>query len=206
MEIIPLIVGLLEVNCYIVGDSKKNEWAVIDPGGDPDKIVEIIKEKDAKIKFIINTHGHPDHTAANAIIKEKTSAPIYIHRQDGKLLSTLFTSFASLTGIKGVPSKPDRLLEDGEELSLGDIKLKVIYTPGHTRGGICLFSDKILFSGDTLFAGSIGRTDLPGGSLKTLVASIKTKLFVLPDDTAVYPGHGPETTLEQEKRFNPFLS
>lgn len=206
MDIIFLTVGLLEVNCYIIGDRFKNEWAVIDPGGDADKILEVIEDKKAKIKFIINTHGHPDHTAANAEIKKKTSAPIYIHKSDGKLLSGFFTQVAGLAGIKSSPSIPDHFLEDGDEIPLGDIKFRVIHTPGHTRGGICLFSDRTLFSGDTLFADSIGRTDLPGGSLKTLAASIKTKLFILPDDTVVFPGHGPQTTLGHEKRFNPFLS
>ena len=206
MEIIPLIVGELEVNCYIIGDSKKNEWAVIDPGGDAEKILEVIREKNARVKFILNTHGHPDHTGANSKIKEKTNAPLYIHKADATLVSGLFNQLARLTGIKGSPFKPDHFLEEGDELPLGDISLKVFHTPGHTRGGICLFFDKVLFSGDTLFANSIGRTDLPGGSLSTLLSSIRKKLFSLPDDVVVYPGHGPQTTIGEEKRSNPFLA
>lgn len=205
MEIITLIVGELETNCYIIGDIDKNEWAVIDPGADSEKILKIIKERNAKVKFIINTHGHPDHTGANNEIKEHTGAPIYIHRADATFLSTLFTRLGQLSGIKGSLSRPDNFLEEGEELSLGDIRLKIIHTPGHTRGGICLLCDSVLFSGDTLFAGSIGRTDLPGGSLSALVRSIREKLFSLPDEVVIYPGHGSSTTLGEEKKSNPFL-
>ena len=205
MEIIPLIVGALEVNCYIVGDKEKNEWAVIDPGGDPEKILGVIKEKNARVKFIINTHGHPDHTGADNKIKQETGAPLYIHKADATLITGIFNQLARLTGINGSSFKPDHFLEDGDTLSLGDISLKVLHTPGHTRGGICLFFDNVLFCGDTLFAGSIGRTDLPGGSLSTLLKSVREKLFSLPDDVVVYPGHGPQTTLGEEKRSNPFL-
>ncbi|MBL7170536.1 MAG: MBL fold metallo-hydrolase [Candidatus Omnitrophica bacterium] len=205
MEIIPLIVGALAVNCYIVGDKEKNEWAVIDPGGDLEKILGVIKKKNARVKFIINTHGHPDHTGADSKIKQETGAPLYIHKADATLTTGIFNQLARLTGINGSSFKPDHFLEDGDTLSLGDISLKVLHTPGHTRGGICLFFDNVLFCGDTLFAGSIGRTDLPGGSLPTLLKSIKEKLFSLPDDVVVYPGHGPQTTLGEEKRSNPFL-
>ncbi len=205
MEIIPLIVGALEVNCYIVGDKEKNEWAVIDPGGDPEKILGVIKEKNVRVKFIINTHGHPDHTGADSKIKQETGAPIYIHKADATFTTGIFNQLARLTGINGSSFKPDHFLEDGDTLSLGDISLKVLHTPGHTRGGICLFFNNVLFCGDTLFAGSIGRTDLPGGSLPTLLKSIREKLFSLPDDVVVYPGHGPQTTLGEEKRSNPFL-
>lgn len=199
MEIISLIVGELEVNCYIIGDGDRNEWAVIDPGADAEKILKVIKEKDARVKFVINTHGHPDHTGANREVMKQTGAPLYIHKADANLLSGLFTQLARLTGIKGSSSRPDHFLDEGDELSLGDIPLRVLHTPGHTRGGICLFFDRVLFSGDTLFAGSIGRTDLPGGSLPALLDSIREKLFSLPDDVVVYPGHGPRTTLGEEK-------
>ena len=188
MEIVNLIVGELEVNCYLVGDREKNEWLVIDPGGDEEKILEAIEKRKADIKFIINTHGHPDHTGANNIIKKETGAPLYIHKEDASLLS-----------------KPDHFLKEGDILPLGDTSLKVIHTPGHTRGGICLLAPEALFSGDTLFAGSIGRTDLPGGSLPVLLRSIRDKLFSLPENTKVYPGHGPQTTIGEEKRSNPFL-
>jgi glyoxylase-like metal-dependent hydrolase (beta-lactamase superfamily II) len=204
-ELINLVVGALEVNCYIIGDNKKNEWAIIDPGGDAEKILKIIKRKNARVKFIINTHGHPDHTGANTKIKQETNAPLYIHKSDVTLGSGVFNQLARLTGIKGSPFKPDHFLNDGDTLSLGDIVLRIIHTPGHTQGGVCLFFDKILFSGDTLFAGSIGRTDLPGGSLTALLSSIKEKLFSLPDDIIVYPGHGPQTTLGEEKSSNPFV-
>ena len=206
MEIIHLIVGTLEVNCYIVGDEAKNEWAVIDPGGDAEKILEVIKEKKVRVKFIINTHGHPDHTEACTEVKQGTGAPLYIHKADATFLSGTFNQLARLTGIKASSFKPDHFLNDGDTLSLGDISFKVLHTPGHTRGGICLFFDNVLFSGDTLFAGSIGRTDLPGGSLSTLLNSVREKLFCFPDSVVVYPGHGPQTTIGQEKSSNPFLT
>ena len=205
MEIVNLIVGELEVNCYLVGDREKNEWLVIDPGGDEEKILEAIEKRKADIKFIINTHGHPDHTGANNIIKKETGAPLYIHKEDASLLSGLFTQLARLSGIKSSTSKPDHFLKEGDILPLGDTSLKVIHTPGHTRGGICLLAPEALFSGDTLFAGSIGRTDLPGGSLPVLLRSIRDKLFSLPENTKVYPGHGPQTTIGEEKSSNPFL-
>lgn len=205
MEIITLVVGELEVNCYLVGDAKKNEWLIIDPGGEGKEILETIAGKKAGIKFIVNTHGHPDHTSANNVIKKETGAPLYIHKADASFLSGLFTTMARLSGIKGASSKPDCFLKEGDTVSIGDISFKVIHTPGHTPGGICLYARGVLFSGDTLFAASIGRTDLPGGSLDNLLNSIKDKLFSLPDETMVYPGHGPRTSIAEEKNSNPFF-
>lgn len=205
MEIIELVVGELDVNCYIIGEGEKNEWAVIDPGGDAEKILDVIRHRHIPVKFIINTHGHPDHTGANSRVKKATGAPLYIHKDDANMLSGLFVQLARSTGIKGASSTPDYFLKDGEELFLGDTALRIIHTPGHTRGGICILTDCAIFTGDTLFAGSIGRTDLPGGSLSTLLKSIKERLFLFPDELVVYPGHGPKTTLGEEKHHNPFL-
>ena len=161
---------------------------------------------------IINTHAHPDHTAANAALEKRYGIPLWIHRDDA---STLAQSgmLSKVTGIFFAPSPPpDRLLSDGDELGVGGHKLKVIHTPGHSTGSICLFykgvedEAPVLFSGDTVFEGSVGRTDLPGGSYEALINSIKTRITPLPSHTRILPGHGPETTLEREKRTNPFFN
>ncbi|SLM29287.1 putative Hydroxyacylglutathione hydrolase [Desulfamplus magnetovallimortis] len=200
-----LEVGPIMANCYILGCEKTKEAAVIDPGDDSDRILMTLAENKLKVKYIINTHGHFDHVGANKKMKEATGAPIMIHAEDEPMLSQLNRAAASF-GLSAENSPgADKNLNDGDSISFGDITLNVIHTPGHSRGGVCLYTKGYLFVGDTLFAGSIGRTDLPGGDYNTLISSIKEKLFSLPDDTCVYTGHGPETTLAREKRSNPFL-
>ncbi|MGB8648825.1 MAG: MBL fold metallo-hydrolase [Anaerolineae bacterium] len=202
-----LRVGPLAVNCYIVGDESSREVVVIDPGGDVSKIVEMLRQMRARVTAIILTHAHFDHIMGIQGVKDNTGAPLLIGVDEAPILSSAEEQgkFFGLT-IPNPPA-PDRLVQDGEIVSTGSVQLQVITTPGHTPGGICLWSekDKALFSGDTLMRGGIGRTDFPGGSMTDELRSIRTKLLTLPLDTRVYPGHGPVTTIAEEKGFNPFL-
>ncbi|MFN2435878.1 MAG: MBL fold metallo-hydrolase [Desulfotignum sp.] len=205
MIIKKLEVGPIMANCYILGCEQTREAVVIDPGDDPDRILMTLAKEKLTVKYLIDTHGHFDHVGANRRMKEVTGAELAIHPDDVPMLAQLSRSAASF-GLSAEDSpEPDLLLNEGDTVSFGNITLKVIHTPGHSRGGICLYTPGYLFAGDTLFAGSIGRTDLPGGDYDTLIAGIKQKLLNLPDDTRVYTGHGPETTIADEKRMNPFL-
>jgi glyoxylase-like metal-dependent hydrolase (beta-lactamase superfamily II) len=200
-----LAVGPIQANCYVLGCEETLEAAVIDPGDEADRILFSMSEAKLKLKYIINTHGHFDHVGANKRLKDVSGAQILIHPLDAPLLNHLSTSAASwgLT-IEDSPP-PDRMLEETDTVSVGNITLSTIHTPGHTPGGISLHTDGFVFVGDTLFAGSVGRTDFPGGDFATLRSSIKNKLFVLGDDVRVLPGHMGETTIGQEKRHNPFV-
>lgn len=205
MIIEKLEVGPIMANCYILGCERTKESVVVDPGDDGDQILMALAKLELKVKYLINTHGHFDHVGANKKMKEVTQAILAIHPDDEPMLMELSKS-ASMFGLSAENSPPaDLLLNHGDRVSFGDITLEVIHTPGHSKGGICLYTKGHLFAGDTLFRSSIGRTDLPGGDFDTLISSIKTKLFKLPDDTIVYTGHGPETTIGDEKRMNPFL-
>ena len=205
MIIKKLEVGPIMANCFIVGCETTKEAAVIDPGDDADRILMELAKSDLKVKYLINTHGHFDHVGANKRMKEVTGATLAIHPEDEPMLEQLSQS-AMMFGLAAENSPAaDISLNDGDTLSFGEITLKVIHTPGHSRGGVCLHTTGHLFAGDTLFAGSIGRTDLAGGDYDTLIASIKNSLLSLDDDTIVYTGHGPETTIGNEKRMNPFL-
>jgi hydroxyacylglutathione hydrolase len=200
-----LEVGPIMANCFILGCENTKESVVIDPGDDADKILMELAKSELKVKYLINTHGHFDHVGGNKKMKEATNAILAIHPDDEPMLSELAKS-ASMFGLSAENSPPpDLYLNHGDEISFGDITLEIIHTPGHSKGGICLYTKGHLFSGDTLFAGSIGRTDLPGGDYDTLISSIKTKLLNLDDNTIVYTGHGPESTIGNEKRMNPFL-
>ncbi len=198
--------GPLEVNCYIIGCEETREAAVIDPGGDVDRILQLLRKHRLNAVKIINTHGHFDHIGGNRALLEATGAELIIHQDDRLLLDQAGTHAANF-GLRADPSPaPTRELIGGETLQLGKLSLQVIHTPGHSPGGICLYVEDILIVGDTLFAGSIGRTDLPGGDHQLLINGIKEKLLSLPEATRVYPGHGPMTTIGQEKLYNPFLS
>jgi len=200
-----LAVGPIMANCYILGCEETKSAAVIDPGDDADRILMVLAESGLTVTSIINTHGHFDHVSANKRMKEVTGAELLIHPLDAPMLSQL-SATASAWGLTSENSPPpDRTIEDGDEVQVGSIVLKVIHTPGHTPGGISLHADGAVFVGDTLFAGSIGRTDFPGGDFGVLKASIQKKLFVLDDDVTVYPGHMGLTTIGQEKRTNPFV-
>ncbi|MGI6453500.1 MAG: MBL fold metallo-hydrolase [Syntrophomonadaceae bacterium] len=201
-----LVVSSMAVNCYFVGCEETREVAVIDPGGEPGTILKYLEKEKLKPIYIINTHGHIDHIGGNQKIKEATGAKILIHEKDATMLENPRSSFAILLGsqIKAAPA--DQLLKDGDIIKIGNtVKLKVIHTPGHTPGGICLSTDNIIFVGDTLFQGSIGRTDLPGGSYSQLINAIKERLLPFDDDVVCYPGHGPATTIGFERKHNPFL-
>lgn len=198
-------VGAFGTNCYLVYRQENPKCLVVDPGAEPEKIFHIIAENKLEPAAIINTHGHVDHVGANKDIKDRFDIPLYIHESDSQILrSVLQSGFAMVLGAKSSPPA-DIFMKDGDQLDIGGIRLRVIHTPGHSPGSICLFGDGVLLSGDTLFCRGVGRTDFPGGSWEELDRSLKEKIYILPDDTVVFPGHGPETTIGQEKHSNPFV-
>ncbi len=200
-----VMTGSMLANCYIIADETTKEAAIIDPSTEGEEILKVIKENNLKVKYIINTHGHMDHIGANAKIKEATGAKILIHEDDRNLLISPTENLAIFWGKMTKSPPADRLLKDGEIISLGNLKIKVIHTPGHTRGSICLLVENRLFSGDTLLRDTIGRTDLPEASDRMLIQSIKERILPLGDEVQIYPGHEEETTIGQERRNNPFL-
>lgn len=206
MIIQTLVVGMFGTNCHIVGCPETKAGAIIDPGGQPELILVEVKRLGLDVRYIINTHGHFDHTMGNRAVKEATGAPLAIHPADAPLLSEPLMGMSFLM-IGKAPSSPppDIELAEGDVIEFGTIRLKVLHTPGHSPGGISLLGEDVVFTGDTLFNLGIGRTDFPGGDYRTLIQSIKTKLFVLPDDMVAYTGHGPSTTIGYEKRANPFI-
>jgi glyoxylase-like metal-dependent hydrolase (beta-lactamase superfamily II) len=200
-------VGPLGANCFVLGCATTHEGVVVDPGGDLDRVEETVKRHGLKIRYILNTHGHFDHVGGNLKAVTAFGAPLLIHKNDAPMLDRA-AEVARMYGMKGENSpEPDEFLTDGMELSFGTHRIKVLHTPGHTQGGCCLYleAEHKVITGDTLFADSIGRTDLPGGSHEQLLTSIRTALFTLPDDVTAYPGHGPETTIGHEKRNNPYF-
>lgn len=200
-----LVVGMIQANCYIVADETTREAVVIDPGGDAPVIARALEAKKLKPVAILATHGHFDHVAALTGMKRTTGAPIALHRGDLPLVQNM-ASQGLFFGVQVEPAPPpDRFLEDGETVAFGNLSLQVIHTPGHSQGSVCFLVGKSVFVGDLLFAGSIGRTDLQGGDYDTLIRSVRTRIFTLPDDTTVYPGHGPATSVGTEKRTNPFF-
>ena len=201
-----VVVGALETNCYLVYCEETRECAVIDPGADPEKIVSTIADLELKPVAVLNTHGHVDHIGANVDIVQKYGVPLMIHAADEGLLQVSdFIELSLLLGAKNSPA-PDRLLADGDEIAVGRRSLRVIHIPGHTPGSVGFVHGGLLFSGDTLFCGGVGRTDLPGGSWKDLERSIRDRILSLPEETVVLPGHGPHTTVAQERSSNPFLT
>ncbi|MBU4560796.1 MBL fold metallo-hydrolase [bacterium] len=200
-----VMIGSMLANCYIIADEETKEAAIIDPSAEEEEILRIVKDNDLKVIYIINTHGHMDHIGANAKIKERTGAEILIHEEDRNLLGSPVKNLAIFWGKMTKSPPADRFLKDGEIIPLGNLKIKVIHTPGHTRGSICLLVDDRLFTGDTLLRNSIGRADLPGASSRMLIQSIRERLLSLGDEIKIYPGHEEETTIGQEKRNNPFI-
>ena len=203
-----MIVGSMAVCCYIVACEKTGKAAVIDPGGDEKKILAEIKDKGYVVEYIIATHGHPDHVCGNRILQEATGAKIVMHRLDSLFFNKPeVRTYFSMLGLE--PSPPvDREVEEGESIDIGTVSLKIIHTPGHTPGGMCLYNAPDLITGDTLFVGGLGRTDFPGGSHEELLHSITTKLLVLPAETVVWPGHGyggSRSTIGEEKDSNPYF-
>lgn len=199
-------ISSMAVNCYIVGCEETKEAAVIDPGGNSRGILKALENNGLKAIYIINTHGHIDHIGANRTIKEATGAKVLIHKGDAKMLTNAVSNFSFMMGQQVTSPPAEEYIDEGDIIKIGNtVELEVIHTPGHSPGGICLKTGNIIFSGDTLFYGSIGRTDFPGGSYKDLISNIKNKLLCYDDDVVVYPGHGPATTIGFERKRNPFL-
>ena len=201
-------VGRFLTNCYVIACDDTRETIIIDPGFDDEveaeRVNACIKANSLKPKAVVNTHGHPDHTCGNAIAK-RYDVPIMIHKEDAHLTGILGKNIAQTFGLKNSSLPADVLLSDGDSIVFGNNSLSVIHTPGHSQGSIVLLGKNSLYTGDTLFAGSIGRTDFPESSEIQMKTSLE-KLKKLPDELAVYPGHGPATTLAREKRENPFLT
>jgi len=199
-------VGPIQANCYLFGDESTGELFVIDPGDEPERILAAVRRHGARVVAIVNTHGHFDHVMAVEAVRRATGAPFWIHEAEREVLAEGPVRAKALFGVEVPPSpEPNRWLKEGDELRVGGLGLTVRHTPGHSPGGVCLLGDGLVFVGDTLFAGSVGRTDLPGASMDVLLESIARVLLPLPDDTVCYPGHGPETTIGEERRSNPFL-
>jgi hydroxyacylglutathione hydrolase len=210
MKINRLILGDFETNCYVLRDSDKaRECLVIDTGLDAEPLLDFLGTNKLTPVALILTHGHADHIAGVEPLRKIFPAiEVYINKGDAEMLTSAAANLSVLTGNSLTARKADHFAEDGDIIDKLQIRLRVIHTPGHTPGGICLYCEKenIIFVGDTLFAGSIGRTDFPNGNMRQLIDGIKIKLFALPENTIVYPGHGPETSIGQEKADNPFLS
>jgi len=202
MLIESLSVSMFATNCYLVACPQTNEAVVIDPGAESKRIIEKIKTMNLELKYIINTHGHIDHIGANGKLKAEFQVPIMLSEKDLELYHN--PGFGLGLVLRKQPP-PDSFLLEGNRINFGKISLQVIETPGHTSGGICLLGDSVLFCGDTLFAGSIGRTDLVDGSIDMLMKSIHERLLTLPSATTVYPGHGPVTSIGVEAASNPFI-
>jgi glyoxylase-like metal-dependent hydrolase (beta-lactamase superfamily II) len=199
-----LEVGPFGANCYIVADEAAGQGMVIDPGDEADRILKRVEQLGIDIKYIVLTHGHIDHVGALGSIKKAINAAVAIHAEDMPVLND--RALSTMLGIAWRPlPQIDRLLAEGDTITVGGLSFSVIHTPGHTPGGICLLGEGVLFTGDTLFNMSVGRSDFPGGSHQQLISSIKDKLLALDDDTEVYPGHGPASTIGAERRGNPFL-
>jgi glyoxylase-like metal-dependent hydrolase (beta-lactamase superfamily II) len=197
-----LIVGPLQTNCYVAGDEATSEGIVIDPGGDADAILKVVERLALSVKLVVNTHGHFDHIMANREVMEAAGAPLAIHPADKDMLANPLRSFAFFVGHLRPSPAATVFLEEGGVVRFGTIELKILHTPGHSAGSVSLWSahDKVVFNV------GIGRTDFPGASYRVLMQSIRDKLFTLPDETVVYPGHGPETTIGFERSHNPFLA
>ncbi len=192
-----IVVGDIQTNCYLVTCSKTGESMIIDPGDEYEKINRVITKKKSSPSFIVNTHGHADHIKED----EKFHLPVYIHRLDAECLHDPEKNLSAFFGDGLVVDVDPSGLEEGDTVRVGKIVFEVIHTPGHSPGSICLKSGNTVFTGDTLFCGGYGRTDLPGGSEKELFSSIRTRLMVLPDETIIYPGHGPSSTIGAEREF-----
>jgi glyoxylase-like metal-dependent hydrolase (beta-lactamase superfamily II) len=203
--------GILGCNCSVLGDEVSKEGIIVDPGGSVDKILSIVGKHQLKIKTILHTHAHYDHILGTKEVKEKTQGEICLHEADTFLYNNLNMQLQMMgADFLGETLPVDHFVSDGDQFKFGENTLKVFHTPGHTPGSICFYCDHkekpTLLAGDTLFAGSIGRTDLWGGDFDAIIKSIKTKLLPLPDHTIVIPGHGNKTTIQKEKNFNPFIS
>ncbi|MCP4401343.1 MAG: MBL fold metallo-hydrolase [bacterium] len=200
-----IVVGPLQENCYVVACEESKEAVIIDPGDEATRIYRVLSDRDFQLKYIMNTHGHIDHIGGVAGILEESGVPFLMHQEDMYLLEGLSTDPLQAHLQISPPPNPTRFLKDRDRLSVGALEFQVLHTPGHTPGCLCFLVEQSLFSGDTLFANSIGRTDLPGGNHAQLLSSVREKLFALDDRITVYPGHGPATTIGHERQSNPFF-
>lgn len=205
MKVIQIPTQGFVANCYLVYSTDAKAGFVVDPGNNIEDIVAEIDKNNIELKYIILTHGHGDHLSGVQSLKERYDIPLLIHNEDAEMIENADLNLSRMIYQRVIELKADRLLKDGDILEFGSERVVVIHTPGHTKGGISLYFDDKLITGDTLFEGSIGRTDLYGGNLKQLKESIKGKLFDLPNNTIVYPGHGDTTTIDLEKASNPYL-
>lgn len=208
MKLEVLVVGMFEVNCYLLWDETSNSGIIIDPGDEEERIIGRIDELGFKPKAILLTHGHGDHIVAVDAVKKKYDIPLYIGKGEEELLKNPSANVSALIGHPIVAPPPDHLVEDEQLLNFGSISLRVLSTPGHSPAGVCYLYEEegLLFTGDTLFWSSIGRTDFPGCSHEQLIESIKSKILTLPDSIECFPGHGPKTTVGAERENNPFLT
>jgi len=201
----PLVVGPLLSNCYIVWDKSEKEGVVIDPGDDAENILKAINKLGVKIKYILATHGHFDHVSGVASLKKKLGVEFLAHKDDFFFIEDGKNAAGRWGFDIEQPPRPDRSIDDGDIIGVGNFRLEVLHTPGHSPGGVSFLHDHMVFGGDTLFRGSIGRTDFRKGSREELSRSIRARLYTLPNDTVVYTGHGPSTTIGDEKKYNAFV-
>ncbi|TKJ41768.1 MBL fold metallo-hydrolase [candidate division LCP-89 bacterium B3_LCP] len=199
-------VGIYMVNTYIVGCLKTQEAAIVDPGDESDRILKRCEELDLTVKYILNTHGHVDHIQDNEHIKNRTNAQIVIHEKDAGMLTSPRSNISAFIGEPKTSPPADLMFQAGVTFNVGEVAFDILHIPGHSPGSICLIHDPVAIVGDVLFCGSIGRTDFPDGSYEQLTNGIREKLLPLGDHFIAFPGHGPETTLGQERRTNPFIN
>lgn len=205
MKYIRIPAGIYAANCYIIYSESDGAGIIVDPAGDAEDLIKIIEDNKIEPKYILLTHGHADHIGAVEELKEKYSLELLIHEDDLDMIEDSKINLSSSMAMGNISLKADRLLKDGDVIPFGNSKGRVIHTPGHTKGGICFLTEGLLVTGDTLFKGSVGRSDLYGGDHDVLVNSILSKLMILPDDIIVMPGHGQESTILRERMSNPFL-
>ena len=206
LRTLKITTGAYKANCYIIYCKDTNEGIIIDPGDEPDRILDKIKNKGLKIKYIILTHGHGDHIGAVKKVMKRLNIPLLAHEDEKELLMDAAKNLSNIMVFGPTELMADKLLKDGDVIEFGNLKAEIIHTPGHTAGGICIKVGNNLITGDTIFKGSIGRTDLYSGDYRTLIKSIKNKLLLLDNKMVILPGHGEASTIGNEKVSNPFLN
>lgn len=194
-----------DTNCWLVWDSQTSYAILIDPAAPDEALLKFIRDEKLTVRYIVNTHGHADHIGGNAFFRKNLNAPVCIHKDDARMLIDGKLNLSAYLEVNMTLPEADIELSDGDKLKLGQTEITIIHTPGHTPGCISLLTENLLFSGDTLFCHDIGRTDLPGGDYQMILSSIRRKLLILPDETIVLPGHGPASTIADEKQNNPYI-
>ena len=205
LKLLVRAVGAYQINTILAWCERTKQAAVFDPGPEAEETVQEIERRDLVLQWLVNTHGHLDHIAENHVIKAHFDVPLLIHALDRPMLTDSAKYLSLYTGDAVVSPDADHTLEEGDTLSIGDERLSVLHVPGHSPGSVVFYQPGVLIAGDTLFNGGVGRSDLPGGSERELYHHIRSKLYTLPDETIVYPGHGPATTIGEERKTNPFV-